>query len=221
MIGEAYLARVRELLPQALARALSAHAAGRHLDRAHRLSRHADPADRDGPAELARDRRQPRPRRRPQAGDGDEPRRQQRRHEPGRAGSARAARHAGGHHQLVALRRAGRTVHRRRKSAMACMAARSRPRSCWPPGPIRCARTRSPTSRRRASRWSATSNGSARTGRRRLHGPRRICIRAARSAMRRRPSAEKGRALLDHGARAFCELLADVEKFDLKQFGNQ
>ncbi len=34
-------------------------------------------------------------------------------------------------------------------------------------------------------------------------------------------SAEKGRALLDHGARAFCELLADVEKFDMKLFGNQ
>ena len=34
-------------------------------------------------------------------------------------------------------------------------------------------------------------------------------------------SAEKGRALLDFGARAFCELLADVEKFDMKQFGNQ
>jgi creatinine amidohydrolase len=27
-------------------------------------------------------------------------------------------------------------------------------------------------------------------------------------------SAEKGRRLLDHGARAFCELLADVDKFD-------
>ena len=34
-------------------------------------------------------------------------------------------------------------------------------------------------------------------------------------------SAEKGRALLDYGARAFCELLQDVEKFDMKQFGNQ
>lgn len=27
-------------------------------------------------------------------------------------------------------------------------------------------------------------------------------------------SAEKGERLLDHGARAFCELLADVDKFD-------
>ena len=29
-------------------------------------------------------------------------------------------------------------------------------------------------------------------------------------------SAEKGRQLIDHGARAFCELLADVDKFDAK-----
>ena len=27
-------------------------------------------------------------------------------------------------------------------------------------------------------------------------------------------SAEKGRQLIDHGARAFCELLGDVDKFD-------
>jgi creatinine amidohydrolase len=31
-------------------------------------------------------------------------------------------------------------------------------------------------------------------------------------------SAEKGKRLLDHGARAFCELLADVDKFDQKSF---
>jgi creatinine amidohydrolase len=30
-------------------------------------------------------------------------------------------------------------------------------------------------------------------------------------------SAEKGQLLLDHGARAFCELLADVDKFDVKR----
>jgi creatinine amidohydrolase len=28
-------------------------------------------------------------------------------------------------------------------------------------------------------------------------------------------TAEKGRALLDHGARAFCDLLQDVARFDL------
>jgi creatinine amidohydrolase len=34
-------------------------------------------------------------------------------------------------------------------------------------------------------------------------------------------SAEKGRQLLDHGARAFCELLADVDKFDAKTLGGR
>jgi creatinine amidohydrolase len=30
-------------------------------------------------------------------------------------------------------------------------------------------------------------------------------------------SAEMGEKLLDHGARAFCELLAEVDKFDVKR----
>lgn len=34
-------------------------------------------------------------------------------------------------------------------------------------------------------------------------------------------SAEKGRALIDHGAHAFVELLADVAKFDLGRLANQ
>ncbi|WP_424628374.1 creatininase family protein [Bradyrhizobium sp. SYSU BS000235] len=34
-------------------------------------------------------------------------------------------------------------------------------------------------------------------------------------------TAEKGKALLDHGARAFIELLADVDKFDLTRLANQ
>jgi creatinine amidohydrolase len=33
-------------------------------------------------------------------------------------------------------------------------------------------------------------------------------------------SAEKGQRLLDHGAAAFCELLADVDKFDLAGLSN-
>jgi creatinine amidohydrolase len=33
-------------------------------------------------------------------------------------------------------------------------------------------------------------------------------------------SAEKGERLLDHGARAFCELLADVDNFDVNSLGN-
>ncbi|ABD05280.1 Creatininase [Rhodopseudomonas palustris HaA2] len=32
-------------------------------------------------------------------------------------------------------------------------------------------------------------------------------------------SADKGRQALDHGARAFCELLADVDRFDLEALG--
>ena len=32
----------------------------------------------------------------------------------------------------------------------------------------------------------------------------------------RKASADKGELLLDHGARAFCELLADIERFDLQ-----
>ena len=34
-------------------------------------------------------------------------------------------------------------------------------------------------------------------------------------------SAAKGQRLLDHGARAFCELLADVDRFDLATLANQ
>jgi creatinine amidohydrolase len=34
-------------------------------------------------------------------------------------------------------------------------------------------------------------------------------------------SAEKGEKLLDHGARAFCELLADVDNFDVKRLGGK
>jgi creatinine amidohydrolase len=34
-------------------------------------------------------------------------------------------------------------------------------------------------------------------------------------------TAEKGEALLDHGARAFCELLADVDRFDLAALANK
>src|SRR3979490_2554920 len=33
-------------------------------------------------------------------------------------------------------------------------------------------------------------------------------------------SADKGERLLDHGARAFCELLAEVDKFDVKTLSN-
>ncbi|MBN8967031.1 MAG: creatininase family protein [Rhizobiales bacterium] len=34
-------------------------------------------------------------------------------------------------------------------------------------------------------------------------------------------NADKGRQIIDHGARAFCELLADVHAFDLARLGNK
>ncbi len=34
-------------------------------------------------------------------------------------------------------------------------------------------------------------------------------------------SAEKGRQLIDHGAKAFCELLADIHAFDIARLGTQ
>jgi creatinine amidohydrolase len=37
----------------------------------------------------------------------------------------------------------------------------------------------------------------------------------------RQATAEKGEKLLDHGARAFCELLADVDNFDVKRLGGR
>jgi creatinine amidohydrolase len=33
-------------------------------------------------------------------------------------------------------------------------------------------------------------------------------------------SAKKGELLLDHGARAFCELLAEVDNFDVRKLAN-
>jgi creatinine amidohydrolase len=33
-------------------------------------------------------------------------------------------------------------------------------------------------------------------------------------------SAEKGELLLDHGARAFCELLAEADNFDVMELAN-
>ena len=136
---------------------------------------------------LARDRRQHRPRGHPQTGDGDEPRRQQRRHEPRRAGSARAPRHAGRHHQLVALRRAGRVVHGRGNPPRRAWRrdrdldhARGLARS----GAHRQDRQLHAVERRDGARFQMAQRASAGAV---SHGPRRICIRAAPSATRRRP----------------------------------
>jgi creatinine amidohydrolase len=44
--------------------------------------------------------------------------------------------------------------------------------------------------------------------------------RAGFSTHRSAASAEKGERLLDQGARAICELLADVENFDPQMLAN-
>ena len=117
MIGEAYLARVRELLPAAHSRHLPAAAAGRHFHRTYRLSGHADAADRCRAEGLDGARRERRASRRQQAGDRHQPWRQQRGDVAGGAGSARASRTSRGHHELVALRRAGGIVFRGRTAS--------------------------------------------------------------------------------------------------------
>ena len=66
MIAEAYLARVRELLPRLRSRDLPAGAAGRDFHRAHRLSGHADAADRGRAEDLDGARRKCRARRDPE-----------------------------------------------------------------------------------------------------------------------------------------------------------
>ena len=112
MIAQAYLARVRELLSDAAAGDIPPASAGRYLHRAHRLSGYADAAYRSGAEELAFARRKRRARRPQKARHGDEPWRQQRRHEPGGAGPARATRASRRHHGLVSPQRRGGIVLR-------------------------------------------------------------------------------------------------------------
>ena len=61
------------------------------------------------------------------------------------------------------------------------------------------------------SSMSRTSSNCATTGRNGV----RLALRPTVA------SAEKGKALLDHGARAFAELLEDVHKFDLARLANR
>ena len=56
------------------------------------------------------------------------------------------------------------------------------------------------------------------SARRPSRGRRRICIESGAVGDATKASAEKGEQLLDHGARAFCELLDDVDKFDPELF---
>jgi len=73
---------------------------------------------------------------------------------------------------------------------------------------------RSPISVPPASRWKKTIAGFQRTGRRRLPGRAQDLHASGAAGDATTASADKGERLLDHGARAFCELLADVDKFD-------
>ncbi len=86
--------------------------------------------------------------------------------------------------------------------------------------PEQCGKRRSRISAPRASRWKRIIAGCRHIGRRRSRGRRRIFTKAAPPATRHRPPPEKGEQLLDHGARAFCELLADVDKFDVMKLSD-
>ena len=216
MIGEAYLGAGARAFTCRAAGDVPAAATGRDFHRAYRFSGHADLADRRRAEELDGARRKRGARRHPETGDGHQPRRQQRGDDPGRAGSARAIRTSRGHHEHGRASARRRDCFQRRNCATAFMAARSRRRSCWRVIRNRFAARTSPTFVPPALRWKKNIAGFRRIGRRRSHGRRRIFTPAARSAMRRWLPPRKGLRLIDHGARAFCELLEDVDKFDVK-----
>ena len=129
-IAEAYLARVRQILPAELAGDVSAGAAHRRFRRASGLSRHADPVRRHRDRGLDRAWRKPGARRPAQARPRHQPRRQCRGDGTGGARSARAARHARRHRRLAPLRLSGRSCSPARRKGTAFTAATSRPRSC-------------------------------------------------------------------------------------------
>ena len=123
-----------------------------------------------------------------------------------------------GHHELVALRRAGWIVFRGRDCVTAFMAARSRRRSCWRAIRTVCGRKRSPIFVPPASRWRKNFAGSRRIGRSPFAWQTQDLHESGAVGDATKASAEKGERLLDHGARAFCELLDDVDKFDPELF---
>ena len=189
-------------------------ATGRDFHRTYRLSRHADAFDRSRAEGMDGAWGKRRARRHPEAGDGHQPRRQQRRDESCRAGSARAARAARRHHGMVALRRAARDCFRRKNCATAFMAARSRRRSCWRAIRNTCAgcdRRLSPRSiaMEKDYRWLST------------HRPAPFAWQAqdlhasGAAGDATLASADKGEQPARSWRAAFCELLADVDKFDL------
>ena len=125
--------------------------------------------------------------------------------------------HARGHHQLVALRHAGGTVFRRelRHGIHGGAVETSIMLARYPQAVREEAIADFPSAAARDGK--AVSLALHATARRRSPGRRRISTPAAPSATRAWPSAEKGEQLLDHGARAFCELLADVDNFDVNR----
>src|ERR1700753_3675796 len=104
---------------------------------------------------------------------------------------------------------------RRTNCATAFTAARSRPRSCWQDIRTPCGKMRSRIFPPPGSRWRRNIAGSARTGRRPLPGRAPSLVPGGAIGDATMASAENGEKLLDHGAAAFCELLADVDAFDL------
>ena len=184
---------------------LPAVAADRDFHRAYRLSWHADAADRGRAQGLDGARRKRCARRRQKARDGDEPWRQQRGDDAGRAGFAcsrfgapdglfsaeelRHGIHGGAVETSIMLARYPDTV---RKDALADF----RPNSIAMEQEFRWLSAHRPA----PFAWQAQD----------LH-----TSGAAGDATK--ASAEMGEKLLDHGARAFCELLAEVDKFDVKR----
>ena len=157
---------------------------------------------------VARDRYQ-------EAGDGHQPRRQQRGDDAGGAGSARAARHACGH-----------APHGRASACRTACSRREEFRHGIHGGAVETSimLARYPRDVRRDAiadfrpasiamekeyRWLST------------HRPAPFAWQAqdlhpsGAAGDATQASAEKGERLLDHGARAFCELLEDVDRFDV------
>ncbi len=170
---------------------LPSASAGRDFYRAYRLSGHADAAHRSCAAGLDGARDQRRTGRRQEAGDGDESRRQQRGHEPCRAGFAREIRASCRQHRVGPLRRAGGIVFCGR---IAPWHSRRRRRDVDHAGAIPCSRSATKRSRifvPRASRWRRIIAGWPRSGQRRSRGRPRIFTQAAPPAMPRRPPRKK------------------------------
>ncbi len=191
MIAQAYLERVRELLPDSVpVTFLPVQPIGistEHIDYPGTLTLPTETALKKWMA--IGDQR--RARRHQKACAGDKPRRQQRRHDLGRARFARGIRRSRGHHRLVALRRAGRIVLGR---GIASRHSRRRGRNIDHAGAISASGAQR---RDRGFPFRGHCDGKEiiagfpRIGRRRSPGRRRTFIQPARSATRRRHPRRK------------------------------